>query len=116
MLPASLTDEDEEGSESKSNQFNLKKYNFLNEYATNLNFQVIQGKINSLHVNKDLVKKISEVLCRKNKNNPMIVGEAGVGKTALVESLAQAIVDEMFRFLSHETHLQFRYPYGYCWL
>lgn len=93
LLPASLTDEDEEGSESKSNQFNPKKYKFLNEYATNLNFQVIQGKINSLHVNKDLVKKISEVLCRKNKNNPMIVGEAGVGKTALVESLAQAIVD-----------------------
>lgn len=93
LLPASLTDEDEEESESKSNQFNPKKYKFLNEYATNLNFQVIQGKINSLHVNKDLVKKISEVLCRKNKNNPMIVGEAGVGKTALVESLAQAIVD-----------------------
>lgn len=92
LLPTGLSDEEEE-SESKSNQFNPKKYKFLNDYATNLNFQVIQGKINSLHVNKDLVKKISEVLCRKNKNNPMIVGEAGVGKTALVESLAQAIVD-----------------------
>ena len=92
LLPTSLTDEEEE-SEPKPNQFNPKKYKFLNEYATNLNFQVIQGKISSLHVNKGLVKKISEVLCRKNKNNPMIVGEAGVGKTALVESLAQAIVD-----------------------
>tara|TARA_A100001515_G_scaffold144959_1_gene150955 strand:- start:141 stop:2558 length:2418 start_codon:yes stop_codon:yes gene_type:complete len=91
LLPTSLDDDSEE--ESDSNQFNPKKYKFLNEYATNLNFQVIQGKISSLYLNKHLVKKISEVLCRKNKNNPLIVGEAGVGKTALVESLAQAIVE-----------------------
>ena len=90
LLPPSILEEEEE--ESKSEAFNPKKYKFLSEYATNLNFQVIQGKINSLHVNKNYIKKISEVLCRKNKNNPMIVGEAGVGKTALVESLAQAIV------------------------
>jgi len=73
--------------------FNPKKYKNLNNYATNLNTQVISGKINNLHINKDLIQKISEVLCRKNKNNPLIVGEAGVGKTALVESLAQAIVE-----------------------
>lgn len=72
--------------------FNPKKYKILNNYANNLNAQVIAGKINNLHINKEYIKKISEVLCRKNKNNPLIVGEAGVGKTALVESLAQAIV------------------------
>jgi len=92
LLPPSLID-DEEDEEAKSEQFNPKKYKFLNEYATNLNFQIIQNKISPLHVNNHLIKKISEVLCRKNKSNPMIVGEAGVGKTALVESLAQAIVE-----------------------
>ena len=72
--------------------FDIKKYKVLNTYANNLNTQVVNGKINNLHLNKELIQKISEVLCRKNKNNPLIVGEAGVGKTALVESLAQAIV------------------------
>jgi len=96
LLPSSIyeeEDEDEEDQDQKKSQFNPKNYKFLNEYAINLNSQVIQGKISSLHVNKPLIKKISEVLCRKNKNNPLIVGEAGVGKTALVESLAQAIVE-----------------------
>jgi ATP-dependent Clp protease ATP-binding subunit ClpC len=77
---------------NQNRQFDIKKYKILNTYATNLNVQVINGKINNLHLNKELIQKISEVLCRKNKNNPLIIGEAGVGKTALVESLAQAIV------------------------
>ena len=74
-------------------RFNTNKYKLLNSCSINLNEQVLAGKINNLHINKDLIKKISEILCRKNKNNPLIVGEAGVGKTALVESLAQAIVN-----------------------
>jgi ATP-dependent Clp protease ATP-binding subunit ClpC len=94
LLPSSIYEEEaDEEQDQKKSQFNPKNYKFLNEYATNLNSQVIQGKITSLHINKSLIKKISEVLCRKNKNNPLVVGEAGVGKTALVESLAQAIVD-----------------------
>ena len=92
LIPSSLQ-EDEEENKKNDNKFNPKKYKFLNSYATNLNIQVMQGKINQLHLNKDLIKKLSEVLCRKTKNNPLIVGEAGVGKTALVESLAQAIVE-----------------------
>jgi ATP-dependent Clp protease ATP-binding subunit ClpC len=76
-----------------SESFDARKYKMLNTYASSLNAQVISGKINNLHINEELIKKISEVLCRKTKNNPLIVGEAGVGKTALVESLAQAIVN-----------------------
>jgi len=76
-----------------SQSFDPKKYKTLNTYASNLNLQIVSGKIDNLHLNTELIQKISEVLCRKNKNNPLIVGEAGVGKTALVESLAQAIVN-----------------------
>ena len=91
MLPS--VEEEEINVPNKAKQtFDIKKYKILNTYANNLNTQVVNGKINNLHLNKELIQKISEVLCRKNKNNPLIVGEAGVGKTALVESLAQAIV------------------------
>lgn len=85
--------EEKENTDQQNNIFDPKKYKTLNTYATNLNQQVFDGKINNLHINKELIQKISEVLCRKNKNNPLIVGEAGVGKTALVESLAKAIVE-----------------------
>jgi ATP-dependent Clp protease ATP-binding subunit ClpC len=90
MLP--IAEEDMNVTNQAKQSFDIKKYKVLNTYANNLNIQVVNGKINNLHLNRDLIQKISEVLCRKNKNNPLIVGEAGVGKTALVESLAQAIV------------------------
>lgn len=90
MLP--IVEEDMNAPNQAKQTFDVKKYKVLNTYANNLNMQVVNGKINNLHLNKELIQKISEVLCRKNKNNPLIVGEAGVGKTALVESLAQAIV------------------------
>jgi len=90
MLP--IVEEEINAPNQAKQTFDIKKYKVLNTYANNLNTQVVNGKINNLHLNKDLIQKISEVLCRKNKNNPLIVGEAGVGKTALVESLAQAIV------------------------
>jgi ATP-dependent Clp protease ATP-binding subunit ClpC len=65
---------------------------FLSQFSINLNSQVLNGKIGKLHIDKDLISKISEILCRKNKCNPLLIGEAGVGKSALVEALAQAIV------------------------
>jgi ATP-dependent Clp protease ATP-binding subunit ClpC len=74
-------------------RFNPEKYTTLNQYATNLNFLEAEKEDGSLYVDKKLVQKLSEILCRKNKSNPIIVGEAGVGKTALVEALAKAIVD-----------------------
>jgi len=80
-------------SNSQSSTFDNKKYKILNTYASNLNTQVSSGKINNLFVNKSLIQKLSEILCRKNKNNPLIIGEAGVGKTALVECLALSIVN-----------------------
>ena len=70
----------------------IPNYKNLQQYSICLNEMVINGKINNLHVNQNLIQKISEILCRKNKNNPLVVGEAGVGKTALIESLAQVIV------------------------
>ena len=84
---------DSDFSQSSGSVADKKSKKFLNEYSVCLNDQISNGKINNLFVNEALIQKLSEILCRKNKNNPLIIGEAGVGKTALVESLAQYIVE-----------------------
>jgi ATP-dependent Clp protease ATP-binding subunit ClpA len=62
-------------------------------YATNLNEQARQGRIDPL-VGRELeLERVIQVLCRRRKNNPLLVGESGVGKTAIAEGLAKRIVD-----------------------
>jgi ATP-dependent Clp protease ATP-binding subunit ClpA len=65
----------------------------LESYATNLNEMASQGRIDPLIGRKEEVERTIQVLCRRRKNNPLFVGEAGVGKTALAEGLAKRIVD-----------------------
>jgi len=65
----------------------------LAEYANNLNELALAGKIDPLVGRADEVERTIQVLCRRRKNNPLYVGEAGVGKTALAEGLAKRIVD-----------------------
>ena len=65
----------------------------LEQFATNLNERAKQGKIDPLIGRDHEVERTVQVLCRRRKNNPLFVGEAGVGKTALAEGLAKRIVD-----------------------
>ena len=65
----------------------------LAEYATNLNEQALAGKIDPLVGRAEEVERTIQVLCRRRKNNPLYVGDAGVGKTALAEGLAKRIVE-----------------------
>ncbi|NNJ92287.1 MAG: ATP-dependent Clp protease ATP-binding subunit ClpA [Gammaproteobacteria bacterium] len=67
--------------------------NPLTSYATNLNEVAKQGKIDPLIGREQEVERTLQVLCRRRKNNPLLVGEAGVGKTAIAEGLARKIVD-----------------------
>jgi ATP-dependent Clp protease ATP-binding subunit ClpA len=66
----------------------------LEQYATNLNELAIQGKIDPLIGRELEVERTVQILCRRRKNNPLYVGEAGVGKTALAEGLARMITEE----------------------
>ncbi len=66
----------------------------LDSYATNLNEMARQGRIDPLIGRKEEIERTVQVLCRRRKNNPLFVGEAGVGKTALAEGLAKRIVDD----------------------
>ena len=65
----------------------------LENFATNLNQLAMQGKIDPLIGRRNEIERTLQVLCRRRKNNPLFVGEAGVGKTALAEGLAKQIVD-----------------------
>lgn len=65
----------------------------LAKYTTNLNEQAASGKIDPLIGRKHEIERTAQILCRRRKNNPLLVGEAGVGKTALAEGLAKMIVD-----------------------
>jgi len=68
--------------------------NPLDSYAANLNELARQGKIDPLIGRKPEVERTVQILCRRRKNNPLLVGEAGVGKTAIAEGLAKQIVDK----------------------
>jgi ATP-dependent Clp protease ATP-binding subunit ClpA len=65
----------------------------LEKYAVNLNRAAQEGRIDPLVGRKLEVERTIEILCRRRKNNPLYVGEAGVGKTAIVEGLARLIVE-----------------------
>ncbi len=68
--------------------------NMLELYATNLNDRARQGKTDALIGRADELMRVIQTLCRRRKNNPLLVGEAGVGKTAIAEGLAKKIVDK----------------------
>ncbi len=66
----------------------------LDQYATNLNQLAIDGKIDPLIGREIEIERTIQILCRRRKNNPLYVGDAGVGKTALAEGLARMITEE----------------------
>lgn len=85
-------DEDIELSEEEQQE--AASQNPLNQYTANLNELAEAGKIDPLIGRAEEVERTIQVLCRRRKNNPLFVGEAGVGKTALAEGLAKRIVED----------------------
>jgi ATP-dependent Clp protease ATP-binding subunit ClpB len=68
------------------------KYRSLERYSINLNERARQGKIDPIIGRDDEIRRVLQIISRRTKNNPMLVGTPGVGKTAIVEGLAQRIV------------------------
>lgn len=81
-------DDEHEGEEEKP-----KRRSALEEYTINLNQKALEGKIDPLIGRNREIERTMQTLCRRRKNNPILVGEAGVGKTAIAEGLAKNIVD-----------------------
>ncbi len=70
-----------------------KKKSPLSEFCVNLNILAQEGKIDPLIGRETEVKRMMQIICRRRKNNPLLVGDPGVGKTAIAEGLAKLIID-----------------------
>jgi len=79
--------------ESVTSQSAEETYNSLNKYARNLNQLARDGKLDPVIGRDEEIRRILQILSRRTKNNPMLVGEPGTGKTAIAEGLAHRIVD-----------------------
>jgi len=93
------TDEQESSIESEAEP----EASALEQYATNLNQRAIDGKIDPLIGREIEIERTVQILCRRRKNNPLYVGDAGVGKTALAEGLARMIVEERVPDILHDS-------------
>jgi ATP-dependent Clp protease ATP-binding subunit ClpB len=69
-----------------------ENYNALNKYAINLNTQARNGKLDPVIGRDEEIRRVLQILSRRTKNNPILVGEPGVGKTAIAEGLAHRII------------------------
>ena len=81
-------------SQQDSPEAEIKGDKNLETYTINLNKLVVEGKIDPLIGRENEVERVVQILCRRRKNNPLLVGEAGVGKTAIAEGLAKLIVEK----------------------
>ncbi|MBE0624536.1 MAG: ATP-dependent Clp protease ATP-binding subunit ClpA [Burkholderiales bacterium] len=88
--PQSQSAKPETGEEQQDEQAG---HGALETYTLNLNAQALVGKIDPLIGRERELKRVIQTLCRRRKNNPLLVGEAGVGKTAIAEGLARRIVE-----------------------
>ena len=82
----SIIDENGDSNDPDSN-------NALEQYATNLNKEALEGRIDPLIGRSAEIERVVQILARRSKNNPLLVGESGVGKTAIAEGLAKLITE-----------------------
>lgn len=80
--------------ENKKGTDKSAKTPFLDAFGKDLTKMAEDGKLEPIHGREKEIFQILLILARKSKNNPVIIGEPGVGKTALVEGIAQMIIDE----------------------
>ena len=99
-LPRMSFDEDDEDEETGEDErsgdesSSGPKTEALENYCVNLNQKAAEGRIDPLIGREDEIRRTIQVLCRRQKNNPLLVGDPGVGKTAIAEGLARLITEE----------------------
>lgn len=84
---------------------NPETFNMLNAFGRDLTAMAAEGKLDPVIGRHDEIERLIQVLCRRTKNNPVLIGEAGVGKTAILEGLAQAIANDEIPDLLKNKHI-----------
>ncbi|PVX49384.1 ATP-dependent Clp protease ATP-binding subunit ClpB [Balneicella halophila] len=90
--PLEATIKELRGGKKVDSQSSEDTYNALNKYAINLNEQAEKGKLDPVIGRDDEIRRILQILSRRTKNNPILIGDPGVGKTAIAEGLAHRII------------------------
>ena len=91
---AKVAEESKRAEAEQTNEAEAPPASALDSYTLNLNEQVMAGKIDPVIGRDKELERVIQTLCRRRKNNPLLVGEAGVGKTAIAEGLARRIVEK----------------------
>ena len=92
-MPMNPKKEEKRGKEKDAKRQDSQSKKLLSTYCTNLNEKAASGEIDRIVGRDREIDRMIQILCRRQKNNPCLIGEPGVGKTAIVEELAQRIVD-----------------------
>ena len=92
-VPAQSAEAGDGKSGKKSREEKPKKYKFLDTYCRNLTKRAADGKLDKIIGRDKELDRVIQILCRRQKNNPCLIGEPGVGKTAIAEALAQRVAD-----------------------
>lgn len=90
--PPSAPESSQDGEDKEDGKANGKTA--LEQFAVNLNERAARGQIDPLIGREHEIERVMQTLCRRRKNNPLLVGEAGVGKTAIAEGLAWLVVED----------------------
>lgn len=91
-------------SKSKNGKEDAPEYKFLNNYTTNLTERAKRGKLDEIVGRDRELERVVQILCRRQKNNPCLIGEPGVGKTAIAEALAMRVArgNVPYRLKNHD--------------
>ena len=93
-VPGENAEDESHGEAEEGREGEKENASPLESFATNLNLMAQRGRIDPLIGRAPEIERTLQILCRRRKNNPLFVGEAGVGKTAIAEGLAKKIVDK----------------------
>lgn len=101
------TEEDGSDKDKKSKKKKKEKYKYLTTYCTNLNLRARNGELDNIIGRDREIYRVTQILSRRTKNNPCLIGEPGVGKTAIAEGIAQKIEakEVPFRLADKEVYL-----------